>query len=121
MYTFVYGRSSFSPRSQAAESYEFVEQPPTNFFCPVTKALLVQPQLTSCCGKHLSLDAVNRIQKEGEACPLCGTPTLAAKLDRNFQHQVNSLWVFCPKKSKGCGWRGKIDDLDLHSLACSKV
>ena len=39
------------------EDYPFVEQPSDDFFCPVTFSLLLQPHLTSCCGKHLSQEA----------------------------------------------------------------
>ncbi|CAI8034551.1 hypothetical protein GBAR_LOCUS19445 [Geodia barretti] len=53
------------------EDFEFVEQPPSDFFCPVRKCLLLHPHLTSCCGNHLSEEAASRIEREGWPCPLC--------------------------------------------------
>ena len=40
------------------ETFLFVEQPPADFFCPVTTDLLLQPHLTSCCGNYLSEEAI---------------------------------------------------------------
>ena len=53
--------------------YDFVElteRPSQDFFCPVSLELLLEPQLTSCCGHHLSLEVVTRLQREGKACPM---------------------------------------------------
>ena len=61
------------------------------------------------------------MMKKGGTCPLCNAPLLSTKLDVNFQHQVNSLPVFCSKRNKGCNWKGKLEELDLHALLCSKV
>jgi ankyrin repeat protein len=60
------------------------------------------------------------MMKKGGTCPLCNAPLLSTKLDVNFQHQVNSLPVFCSKRNKGCNWKGKLEELDLHALLCSK-
>ena len=49
--------------------YDFVEQPPEEFFCPVTFAVFLEPYLTQCCGNHLSQEAYQRLQ--GQPCPVC--------------------------------------------------
>ena len=41
------------PRSMEKD-FIFVERPSEDFFCPVSLELLLEPQLTSCCGHHLS-------------------------------------------------------------------
>ena len=49
--------------------YDFVEQPPEEFFCPVSFAVLLEPYQTQCCGNHLSQEAYQRLQ--GQPCPVC--------------------------------------------------
>ena len=100
------------------EGYLFVEQPSDDFFCPVTTGLLLQPHLTSCCGKHLSQEAAIRIQEERGACPLCKTPQWSSMLNKHFQHQVNGQRVFCRHDDRGCGWQGELGDLEHHVQSC---
>ena len=97
---------------------QFVEDPSYDFFCPVQADLLLQPHLTSCCGNHLSQEAVIRLQREGNACPLCTTRHWSSMLNKNFRRQVNALRVFCHHKNRGCGWQGKLSDLERHVQSC---
>ena len=94
--------------------YNFVEQLSEDFFCPVTKGLLLQPHLTACCGHHLSDEAVTKIQGMGGACPMCRTPNLLTILDKHFRRQIYQLRVFCRRKGKGCEWKGELSELEHH-------
>ena len=94
------------PKPASEEDYLFVEAPSEEFYCPVTFGLLLEPHLTSCCGKHLSQEAATRIQGEGGACPLCNSPSWSTVLNKHFQRQVKSLCVFCRHEERGCGWQG---------------
>ena len=100
------------------DDYLFVEPPPDDFFCPVTFGLLLQPHLTSCCGKHLSQESATRIQKEGGACPLCKKESWSTVLNKHFQRQVNSLRAFCRYEERGCGWQGELAALHKHIESC---
>ena len=91
------------PKPSSEEDYLFVEDPSEDFFCPVTRSLLLQPHLTSCCGNHISQEAASRIQKEGGACPLCNTHPWNIFFNKHFQRQVKSLHVFCCHDDRGCG------------------
>ena len=107
-----------SQKETVDEDYPFIEQPSDDFFCPVTFGLLLQPHLTSCCGKHLSQEATARIKREGGACPLCNSSDWSTILSKHFQRQVNSLHVFCRHEDRGCGWHGELSDLERHVLSC---
>ena len=100
------------------QEYLFVEEPLKDFFCPVTYGLLLQPHLTECCGKHLSWEAVARIQGEGGACPLCNTAPFNTMLNKHFLRQVNELRVFCHHEERGCEWQGELSDLERHISTC---
>ena len=106
------------PKPASEEDYLFVEAPSEEFFCPVTFGLLLEPHLTSCCGKHLSQEAATRIQRERGACPLCKAPRLSTVLNKHFQRQVKSLCVFCHHEERVCGWQGKLGTLDSHAQSC---
>ena len=101
------------------QKYLFVEEPSEHFFCPVTHGLLLQPHLTLCCGNHLSQGVVTKIQREGGACPQCNTARFNSALNKYFLRQVNELHVFCRHEDRGCGWQGKLSDLECHVHSCS--
>ena len=103
----------------SSKQHQFVIKPSDDFFCPVTKNLLLHPHLTSCCGNHLSQEAATRIQREGGACPQCCESNLSTVLNKHFQRQVNSLCVFCHNKDRGCDWKGGLADLHHHIESCS--
>ena len=105
-------------RPSPEEDYLFVEEPSDDFFCPVTMGLLLQPHLTSCCGKHLSQEAAARIQGERGACPLCKEQSWSTVLNKHFQRQVNSLHVFCCHEDRGCGWQGELAAFHHHVESC---
>ena len=98
----------------------FVEKPSNRFFCPLTNSLLLEPHLTSCCGQHLSKEAINMIekQKDGSACPLCTIDEWNTMLDKYFQRKVKGLLVFCHYKDEGCNWQGEWSALHYHTQSC---
>ena len=53
-------RESQQSEKSLEEEYPFIKRPSEDFFCPVMMGLLVQPHLTSCCGKHLSEEDTER-------------------------------------------------------------
>ena len=100
--------------------YDFVERPSQDFFCPVTLELLLEPQLTSCCGHHLSPEASIRLQREGKACPLCNETGWSAMLDKFHRRKVNELRVRCPQRDSGCDWVGEVNGVERHAGCCPK-
>ena len=117
-----YSFRSTQPLSQeksSSEDYHFTEEPSDDFFCPVTYGLLLQPHLTSCCGKHLSEEAATRIQREKGVCPLCQDSSWTTMLNKHFQRQVTSLQVFCRYEDRGCRWQGEITVFQPHVEYCS--
>ena len=107
------------PRSMERD-YDFVERPSQDFFCPVSLELLLEPQLTSCCGHHLSRDAATRLQREGKACPMCNEQEWNAVLDKYHRRRVHEVRVRCPHKGSGCDWVGEVNGLKRHADSCAK-
>ena len=101
--------------------YDFVEQPSEDFFCPVTFELLLEPHQTTCCGNHLSLSAVTRLQHDGKPCPICKEPKLAIMPDKFFGRKVSDMIVHCPNKASGCEWKGEVGGVKQHEEACPNI
>ena len=104
------------------KDFDFVQRPVPleDFFCPVSFELLLEPQLTSCCGHHLSLEAATRLQREGKACPMCNAKQWSAVLDKYHRRKVHEVRVRCWHKDNGCVWVGEVNDLKRHAAACEK-
>ena len=100
--------------------FDFVEWPSQEFFCPVLLELLWQPQQTSCCGNHLSLEAVTRLQREEKPCPMCNRARWSAVLDKYHSRRVRELRVRCTHKANGCEWVGDVSELKRHVDSCVK-
>ena len=94
------------------DDYLFVENPSKDFFCPVTMDLLLQPHLTSCCGKHISQEAVRKVKKDGKGCPLCKREQWTTMLNLHYLRQVTELRVFC--RVSHCDWQGELLQLEHH-------
>ena len=100
------------------KDFDFVDRPSQDFFCPVSFELLLEPQLTSCCGNHLSIEAATRLQREGRACPMCNGEQWQYMLDKNHRRKVHQVRVHCWHKDNGCGWVGEINGLKRHADSC---
>jgi hypothetical protein len=100
------------------DEYRFVEQPSADFFCPVTMGLLLQPHLTSCCGKHISQEAAAKIRREKLPCPLCKKAHWNTMLNKRFRREVNALHVCCRHEDRGCGWQGEMTTFHTHVKSC---
>ena len=114
----IFRTTSLISQYKSRTDYPFVEQPSGDFCCPYTKGLLLEPYLTSCCGQHLSQEAVARIKKERGKCPLCKMIQWSTMLDKHYQREVNSLLVFCHYKDRGCTWQGELSAFEYHVSSC---
>ena len=106
--------ASSSKTNRRCSEYDFVEQPPEEYFCPVSLAVLLEPYQTRCCGNHLSKEAYQRLQAQGQPCPVCREENLTAVDDKFHKRKVMSLKVRCPHKAEGCEWERELDSLEQH-------
>ena len=102
------------------KEFDLVERPPEDFFCPISLELLLEPQQTSCCGKHMSLEAVTRLREERKACPMCNSRQWSTVLDKYHRRRVQEVRVYCWQKENGCEWVGELSQVKRHDATCDK-
>ena len=100
--------------------YDFVEELSQDYLCPITLELLRDPQQSTCCGHHFSMEAVIKLQRDKKPCPVCKEPNLLTMPDKFYNRKIKELKVRCPHKGSGCEWVGRLGSLDQHSSCCGK-
>ena len=100
--------SPSAPRPPSPEQeYDFIQDPPRDFFCAVTLFdLLLEPHQTGCCGHHLSREVVERLKRERKPCPMCQNADFETHPDLYLRRKVLELHVRCPYKAGGTGANG---------------
>lgn len=104
----------FSKTYRFDMAYEFVEEPPEEYLCPVSMELLVSANQTSCCGSHLSENIATELERDNKPCPICTQPELKSIKDLYFRRKVGQVKVYCFNRSKGCKWEGEVSRLEKH-------
>ena len=106
----------FSRENDGGYDCEFVEQPPKAFQteCYVCLQILKEPCLISCCGTKFCCGCIERVKKIGKPCPLCSVPEFTSMRDGGLERSLKDLDVWCSYKKKGCGWKGKLRDVEGH-------
>lgn len=90
----------------AAFDYSLVDEVPDEYVCPITRELLLDPLVTTCCGERISKNAVKSIQQQ---CVLC-KKLLTTTEDKSFLREVKTLLVYCKNQKLGCKWKGQLGD-----------
>lgn len=112
---------SSAPRSLSPDQeYDFIQEPPQDFYCAVTLDLLLDPHQTGCCGHHLSREVVERLKREGKPCPMCQDATFNTHPDLYLRRKVREQQVRCPFKEGGCEWVGDLGNREAHLRTCPK-
>ena len=103
-----------------ADNRTFVSQPPDEFMCLICSKVLVDPQLTDCCGQHFCLVCVRRwFEKKGrKECPHCRSKTFTYIVYLPLKRKIDALEVYCPNKSNDCSFITSLDGMEAHTKEC---
>ena len=102
------------PRLLLLQNYEFVNNPPSIFICPISKQIMLNPQKTQCCKKHIAMETIQDYQKNQRPCPFCSSVPIETKDDPTLQERTRAIKIFCPYKHEGCHWEGEIRHVSGH-------
>ena len=100
--------------SKGGYDNEFVSPPPKSLECPVCLLTLGDPHVISCCGNEFCQLCIERVQRDGNPCPLCNELKFTTFLHKKLVREVNALVVRCPQKEQGCEWEGELGQLQDH-------
>ena len=100
--------------------YAFVDRPANNVKCPLTGFPMLEPHQSRCCKRHLSAEAATDLARKGEDCPFCNTPGFTSQPDQDFHSNVHERSIYCPLRSRGCKWEGKLSNMDQHVESCPR-
>ena len=70
--------------------------------------------MTTCCGESYCNCYITSIKQGDKPCPKCGEETFETFLQVKFKKVILSLQVNCLLKERGCGWSGRLEELDAH-------
>lgn len=119
-------RSQPSSAQSSATAYgaphpiHFVEEVPSDLYCPLCLDVLTEPYLTSC-GHLFCLVCISPLMAGGNecACPVCRETGFSTMRNLPVERQIRSLKVYCSFRKEGCSWTGQRGSLDDHELACN--
>lgn len=101
-------------------TYETVEEPPEDCLCILCELLVKDARQTECCGRIMCSYCIDQYKKNVMVfkCPNCRT-LLQGKYfkDLRTDRAVQCLTIYCTRRSEGCDWQGKIEDIELHVRA----
>ena len=110
-------------RSHEEDTFEFVDEPDSDYFCPVCQDLLTEPfQLE--CGHQLCRKCRYRLLSSNKTeCPTCrDSDALSnARIDKFLKRKVSSVKIHCQHHKQGCEWVGEVRDFQYHlghNVAC---
>ena len=92
----------------------FVDSVPEDLLCKSCTKVARRFSVTECCGESYCYTCIKDTQQEGKPCPKCGTENFSIYKQPKYQKRVENIPVFCSMKERGCGWSGKLEQLDTH-------
>ena len=98
-------------------TYDFVEKPSDDYFCPVTKKFLLDPKQLTCCGEHISQEGFQKVksQRGTPKCPKCDKVDFQVVDCMFFKKRfVNKVKIRCQYKIRGCKWIEEVGEYDRH-------
>ena len=105
-----------SNRSHEEDTFELVDEPDSDYFCPVCQDLLTEPfQLE--CGHQLCRKCRDRLLSSNKTeCPTCrDSDALSnAHFDKFLKRKVSSVRIHCQHRKEGCEWVGEVRDFQYH-------
>ncbi len=101
-------------------SYEFFDQVPDDYNCPICLCVLRDPSLTECCGHNFCQSCIKRVKRRNGACPRCKSVRVRTVNNRQLRNSIATLKIRCKHYKKnelagcGCNWIGTLESLERH-------
>ena len=96
--------------------YQFVSDPPQDYFCQICMKVLQEPHVTECCGQHFCKACLEKWfeRNHEKVCPHCREADFVHILYKPLQRKINELMVHCSNRMLGCTSVLKLKELPSH-------
>ena len=98
-------------------TYNFVDQVPNYFLCPVCLSLMKNVASTSCCSKTFCLKCIQTVKSSKQPCPTCREGDYVINSCPAIDKFISDLMVCCLNEHKGCDWKGHLCFEESHRLS----
>ena len=100
-------------------NYDFFDNVPDRFNCPICAKPFRDPHLVVCCGKHYCASCLTEwfMKRSGwKNCPHCRTEgkKFTHVINKGLKSEVEELKIYCSNRDKGCEWVGQLGDFEAH-------
>ena len=105
--------SSYS--SDGGYDLQFVDSPPDRVVCVICHLPSRDPHMTACCGHVFCKSCLDKAKATRYAsCSMCKDYDFNTFCNKQIKREVQSLYVYCTNKEKGCEWKGEVKDISTH-------
>ena len=93
---------------------EFLEVVSEEFRCRECKNIAKDISIAVCCGDYYCQTCISPYHENSKPCPGCGQEKFSIVPHVRYRKSILVLEISCSMKDRGCGWTGKLQDLEAH-------
>ena len=93
---------------------KFLEEVSEEFRCRECKNIARDISMAVCCGDHYCQMCISPYHEFSKPCPGCGQEKFSIVPHVRHRKSILALEISCSMKDRGCGWTGKLQDLEAH-------
>ena len=93
---------------------EFLEEVSEEFRCRECKNIARDISIAVCCGDYYCQTCISPYHDNSKPCPGCGQEKFSIVPHVRHRKSILALEISCSMKDRGCGWTGKLQDLEAH-------
>ena len=106
-------------KPQGGYEYDFKGKIHDRFFCSICTKVMRNPHLVVCCGQKYCGSCLDHWFKKTNppTCPHCRSTTAGSLHyvpEKGMKSEIESFFILCPNKSKGCKWTGELREVQKH-------
>ena len=94
--------------------YEFINKINEDLLCQICKCVAREPNFTTCCGDLFCKECISLYHRNNQPCPICEETSFNMGLKKRDRKRILALELYCPMKSRGCEWTGRLEQLEGH-------
>ena len=93
---------------------KFLEEVSEEFRCRECKNIAKDITIALCCSDYYCQSCISPYHENSKPCPGCGQEKFSLAPHVRYRKLILALEISCSMKDRGCGWTGKLQDLEAH-------